>query len=136
MWARTPLKRVDLALASSGGGNGTNWGWADCEGNFGSCAGSEPPVVVYPNPAEGCSVIGGYVYRGCAMPGHHGRYFYSDYCGAFIRSFRLMGAAIGDAMDHSAGFAGINDISTFGEDARGELYIADLGGQVYRIVPQ
>ena len=91
---------------------------------------------------RGCSITGGFVYRGCALPDLHGRYFYSDYCGAWLRSFQ--GVSGGDAqnlLDHTAdvnptigGFT-IDDVTTFGEDARGELYIADQGGQVYRLVP-
>jgi len=102
-----------------------------------------PPVLEYAQ-GPGCSVTGGYVYRGCAMPDIAGRYFYSDYCDPTIRSFQ--GVLLGDAQNVMS-YAGLNSsiasIVSFGEDARGEIYIADYGdlsgssglGEVYRIVP-
>jgi hypothetical protein len=90
---------------------------------------------------RGQAVTGGFVYRGCAMPDLHGRYFYSDFYTAFLRSF--MGVSSGDAQDrqdHTAtldppGSLTIGNVSSFGEDTRGELYIADYDGEIYRIVP-
>jgi len=87
----------------------------------------------------GCSVTGGFVYRGCRMPALHGRYFYSDFCSGFIRS--LSGGDPGTAQDHTAALfpGGTLNVSSFGLDARGELYVVHLGGgsdgAVYEIVP-
>src|SRR5207249_1629629 len=76
------------------------------------------------------SITGGFVYRGCRMPDLRGRYFYSDYCAGFIRSFQgVSGGDAQDVQDHtSAPFpGGTFNVSSFGLDARGELCIADLG---------
>jgi hypothetical protein len=90
---------------------------------------------------KGQAVTGGFVYRGCAMPDLHGRYFYADFYTAFLRSF--MGVSGGDAQDmqdHTAtldppGALAIDNVSSFGEDTRGELYIVDYDGEIYRIAP-
>ena len=89
--------------------------------------------------AEGCSVTGGFVYRGCALPDVHGTYFYGDYCSAFIRSFALAGGVATADADHTAELApggglSIDSIISFGEDARGELYVVDQGGEVFQII--
>src|SRR5947207_6482614 len=87
----------------------------------------------------GCSITGGFVYRGCRMPDLRGRYFYSDFCRGFIRSFRGGGPAT--AQDHTAALfpGGRLNVSSFGLDARGELYVVHRGGgsdgAVYEIVP-
>jgi glucose/arabinose dehydrogenase len=100
------------------------------------------PVLEY-NHGQGCSITGGFAYRGCTMPDLQGRYFYSDACTAFIRSF--LGVSSGDAQnlqDNTADLApggglNIGGVSSFGEDARGELYITDLGGgEVFKVVPE
>jgi len=131
--------------------SGENYGWVLYEGTHcpnPSCGAGAPcnsilnpilPIVEYDHGA-GCSVTGGYVYRGCRMSGLSGRYFYSDFCSAFIKSFRMVGGALTDAHDYTAelspgGGVSIDQITSFGEDARGEIYIADRGGQIYKIVP-
>jgi len=96
----------------------------------------------------GCSITGGFVYRGCRLPDLQGTYFYSDICTPFIRTFRGV-SSNGNAQnlaDRTAetvpgGGLEIDGVSSFGEDARGELYIVDYAdgargaGEVYRIVP-
>ena len=104
------------------------------------CTGAETT-----HPA-GCAITGGFVYRGCRMPDLRGRYFYSDFCAAFIRSFKgVSGGDAQDVQDHTAALApgggrSIDNVTSFGEDARGELYITDWGsgsdGEVYAIVPR
>ena len=142
-------EEVDYRPGSSTGGE--NYGWDTYEGN--ACfespcspAGLTSPVLVYDH-SQGCSVTGGYVYRGCRMPDLHGTYFYSDYCTPFIRTFRgVSGGMAQNQQDRTADLApggglSIGGVSSFGEDARGELYIVDYGGgstgqgEVYRIVP-
>jgi hypothetical protein len=100
------------------------------------------PVLEYSHAGAPCSITGGFVYRGCSMPDLRGTYFYSDYCEAFIRTFR--GVSGGDAQNLAdrtaelrpgAGHA-FDRIASFGEDARGELYIVDyFDGELYEIVP-
>jgi hypothetical protein len=104
-----------------------------------TCASDPTGVPAHP---AGCSVTGGFVYRGCAMPDVAGRYFYSDACNGFIRSFKgVVGSNAQNLAHHTGdvdppGPLSIGGVSSFGEDARGELYIVDYsGGEVFRLVP-
>ncbi|MGH7535539.1 MAG: PQQ-dependent sugar dehydrogenase, partial [Gemmatimonadales bacterium] len=87
-------EEIDVALGSEGGGNGVNYGWSRMEGNhcFGASrcdpTGLALPVLEYSHQ-HGCSVTGGYVYRGAAIPALQGHYFYADLCQGWVRSFRL-----------------------------------------------
>lgn len=145
---------------AAGNPAGVNYGWDDMEGRhcfepMMGCltAGRTLPVLEYCNsgfsdaacstfqPEKGQAVTGGFVYRGCRMPDLRGRYFYSDFYTAFVRSF--MGVSGGNAQNrrnHTAdvdppGALAINNVSSFGEDGRGELYIVDYDGEIFRIVP-
>ena len=141
-------EEIDVLPAGVGG---ANLGWDVFEGGlcyepaplFPSCpaptAGFTFPVREYDH-SQGCAVTGGFVYRGCAMPAVHGTYFYGDYCSAFVRSFTLSGGVAIDDADHTAELApggglSIDSITSFGEDARGELYVVDGGGEVFQIIP-
>jgi hypothetical protein len=81
------------------------------------------------------------VYRGCALPDLRGTYFYSDFCSSFVRTFRgVAGGVAQDERDLSsdlepAGARTLNNVVSFGEDARGEIYLVDQDGELYRIVP-
>jgi hypothetical protein len=92
------------------------------------------PVVDYVNPGDGCAVTGGYVYRGTRLAGLSGTYFYADYCRGWVRSFRYANGQVTDQRDRSnrLGHKG-ETVTSFGEDARGELYIVVRNGKVYRI---
>ncbi len=142
-------EEIDYAPAASTGGE--NYGWDLSEGDHcpnpscdppGPCTlpGYAKPIVEYSQAGTPCSVTGGYVYRGCRMPGLHGTYFYADYCAAFIRTFRVAGGVPTDLRDRTAELApggglSIASITSFGEDARGETYVVDRGGEVFKIVP-
>ena len=89
------------------------------------------PVEVYSH-SLGCSVTGGFVYRGSAVPAARGRYFYGDYCSGIVWSLRLVDGRAPDVRRESFRIEGL---SSFGEDARGELYATSLNGRVYRLVP-
>ncbi len=90
-------------------------------------------MVDYPHDNGACTVIGGYVYRGAAMPGLHGTYFYADYCAHTVHSLRMAGGVATQLTDWPSLDPG-DAITSFGEDARGEIYLlTDVGG-VYRIV--
>lgn len=119
-----------------------NFGWNVQEG-FGcyppsvtSCntANYVQPKVAYANGAEGCSVTGGFVYRGWDIDGLHGTYLYSDYCAAFLRGF-VYDSATGELTAEGEWDVGItSSVPSFGEDSRGELYVLTFGGVVRKIV--
>jgi glucose/arabinose dehydrogenase len=88
------------------------------------------PIAVYPNPSQGCSVTGGFVYRGSAVPAARGRYFYGDYCSGNVWSLRVSG---GRAAQVRREPFRVDGLTSFGEDARGELYLVSHGGTVYRL---
>jgi glucose/arabinose dehydrogenase len=129
-------EEVDVVGPASTGGE--NYGWRIMEGNQcyggGSCdrTGLTLPVLDYGHN-QGCSIIGGYVYRGSAMPGLRGRYFYTDFCAAWIRSFRRSGGVVLDQREYD--FLDSSEFPTsFGEDGDGELYVTTDAGNVYKIV--
>ncbi len=135
------FEEVDVGVASRRGGE--NYGWNIMEGN--SCyapasgcsmAGLTLPVLDYGH-GDGCSITGGYVYRGCRMPGYAGTYFYGDYCAGFVRSFRLENGRAVDQRDWTSaiGRGLIRNITSFGVDLDGEVYVVDYHGEVYRVVP-
>ena len=132
-------EEVSVSTAAAGAGRGVNFGWRIMEGPdcFGtsSCdqTGLELPVVWYDH-GRGCSITGGFVYRGAAIPALQGHYFYSDYCSGFVRSFRLEDGAAVDQYNWPTLAPGTN-VPGFGRDAAGELYILGANGVVYRIVP-
>jgi cysteine-rich repeat protein len=138
------IEEVSYEPALSPGG--LNYGWDIFEGAecfepdpAPDCPNSPPgfefPVYEFAHPA-GCSITGGHVYRGCAMPLLHGIYFFSDYCTSFVHTFEISGGIMTNFIDRSSELgAGLSSVSSFGEDARGELYILNLGGSVWRVVP-
>ena len=131
-------EEIDVAPRAEGGGRGLDYGWNVMEGSLcyggGSCdrTGLVLPVAEYPHD-QGCSVTGGYVYRGTAVPAIQGQYFYADYCQGWVRSFRFRDGAASDPREWPALAPG-GPVASFGEDANGELYVLDAGGSVYRIV--
>ncbi len=129
------------------GASGLNFGWDCMEGNLctgeTSCTCNSPtltmPVQTYSHKA-GSAVIGGYRYRGNALCGWQGTYFYADYYSAQIWSFGFDGTSITNPKNrtsqlHRAGTPWIQDIASFGEDDGGEIYIVDHNGKVFEIVP-
>ena len=132
-------EEIDVSTAASGRGRGVNYGWRIMEGSFcynaSSCvrAGLTEPVLDYTH-ADGCSVTGGYVYRGSAVPALTGLYLYADYCSGWVRSFRLSGGAATEQKDWASLRPG-GQILSFGEDPRGELYVMTAAGKVFRIEP-
>ncbi len=116
------------------GAVGANYGWNIYEGfhNYkaGSIPGAIPPIAEYDH-SQGCSITGGYVYRGTKMPALQGYYLYADYCnGNMWTAFRSNN--IWQAVRFlTPGFS----VSSFGEDQAGELYVTDYSGKVWRIDP-
>lgn len=119
---------------------GANFGWPDSEGARCFLV-SDCDLDAFTLPAaeydhdEGCSIIGGHVYRGRAIPELAGHYFFGDWCGMWVRSFRYAAGGVTDEVDWSADLAGAGQINAFGVDGAGELYIANFAGTVARIVP-
>jgi glucose/arabinose dehydrogenase len=116
------------------GTGGLNLGWNLMEGKHcytSACTqqGLTLPVLEYSH-SDGCSVTGGYVYRGTALPSLRGHYFYADYCEGWIRSFRWDGSTAADQRSWDLGSVG--SITSFGEDAARELYLTSSNGRVYR----
>lgn len=137
-------EEVNVQPATSGGG--ANYGWPVMEGahcvDAAACdtTGMVPPVLEYSH-AEGAVVIGGYVYGGPTIPLLAGRYLYADHGRGWVRSFRYEAGQAVDLQDQSADLKlPAWAISSFGEDAQGELYLTilttpDEAGKVYRIAP-
>jgi glucose/arabinose dehydrogenase len=140
-------EEINFQPASSRGGE--NYGWRVMEGTRCNIPGDllpcddasfTPPIHEYSHtsaPDGGFSVTGGYVYRG-PIPDLQGIYFFADYVSSQIWSFRFDGTNKTDFANRtaevSADAGSVQSISSFGEDASGNLYIVDLDGEVFRIV--
>lgn len=118
------------------GTSGQNFGWSIMEGDecydADTCdkTGLTMPVAQYTHE-YGCSVIGGYVYRGTALPALAGIYLFADYCSGNLWGLIPNGK---DAWTISGILATRFNPSSFAQDAKGELYLCDLNGGIYRIV--
>ena len=126
--------------AVAAGASGLNYGWNIWEGSicFPSGAACNPAGVTMPlidyDHGDGCSVTGGYVYRGSALPEVAGRYFYSDFCGGWLRSFFVAQGAATERIDW--GIMPVGNIQSFGVDSKNELYVMTSAGGVYKLVRQ
>jgi len=151
-------RREEVSFHAGGTPGGLNYGWDCMEGidcsnlspsscTVVGCVCNSPALTlpIHDYNQVGTSrqaVTSGYVYRGCAIPDLRGEYFFADYATAEIWSLRYTGSYIAAAtVRHTAlvppaGQGTIASISSFGEDANGEIYICDLfGGEVFKIVP-
>ncbi len=132
---QSSFEEVSVVDAAVGG---LNLGWNVMEGmscfDDANCdqSGLVLPVLQYDNNAGNCSITGGYVYRGSDLSGLQGHYFYSDYCGGFLRSFRFNGGAAADEQDWGLN---LGAVTSFGQDSAGELYVIVAAGAVLKIVP-
>jgi glucose/arabinose dehydrogenase len=150
----------EINYVPSPSAGGRNFGWRMMEANHcynnsqpfncdppaATCSGVPPckdpsftdPIAEYGH-GIGCSITGGFVYRGCLMPGFGGIYFYGDYCSGFIKSLRVVGGVATDPRDWTAqlnpGQTLTNSLTGFGVDEQGEAYIVDRKGTVLRILP-
>jgi glucose/arabinose dehydrogenase len=115
-----------------------NYGWRVWEGRARFTVGQRVnprgtlvfPLAVYSH-SQGCSVTGGYVYRGKAVASARGRYFYGDYCSGTIWSLRTSRGKL-TARPRREPFS-VSNLSSFGEDSAGELYATSLDGTVYKL---
>jgi glucose/arabinose dehydrogenase len=131
-------EEVDAAAAPSAG-KGINYGWSILEGTHCRIAGCNssgltPPVTEYGHTNFACSVTGGHVYRGTRVTQLIGHYLYADLCNGFVGSFVLAGGAATQARDWTSQLSPGSGIVSFGEDARGDVYIVTYSGPVFRIV--
>jgi glucose/arabinose dehydrogenase len=90
-----------------------------------------PPILQYSHD-EGCSVTGGFVYRGEAIPSAVGHYFYGDYCSGLVWSFAVRDGRAADEKRHPFQ---VESLASFGEDLAGELYLLSLDGEIFRLAP-
>ena len=134
-------------IAAGDSDAGGNFGWRCYEGNntynTSGCPSSSTMIFPVHEYAQGgspyrCSITGGVVYRGSAIPDLQGTYFFGDYCSNQIWSFVWDGGdGINSLQDRTSELApnvgSIASISSFGEDADGNIYICDLGGEVFII---
>jgi len=128
-------EEIDLQTATSIGGQ--NYGWRHMEGThcFNPFSNCQTPALVLPvaeySHADGCSVTGGYRYRGSSFRRMQGLYFYGDYCSGTI--WMLSQQPNGSFASREVLSTNLS-ISSFGEDANGELYVADLAGAIYQVI--
>jgi Glucose / Sorbosone dehydrogenase len=144
-------EEVDFAPSSGAGavsGAGVNYGWNCREGTIAypepalacaSASGFVDPVFDYPHQdpgdgsAHGCSIIGGYVVRDASLGDLYGRYVYTDFCTAEVRSQQLPALAGGIVTGDRSEDLKIDEPTSFGEDSCGRLYVVSDGGAVYRL---
>jgi glucose/arabinose dehydrogenase len=132
-------EEVDVARAADGGGRGLDYGWNRMEGSH--CfhailgcdqAGLAPPLTEYGHGSGDCAVIGGYVYRGPAIPALVGTYLFADECTGTIRAIPAAGPP---GQPPVVVLESHRTISSFGEDEVGELYLTDLAsGDLLQVV--
>jgi glucose/arabinose dehydrogenase len=133
-------EEVDRATYfSAPAGKGLNWGWHVMEGRHCyspstgcNTSGKTLPPVEYDHNGGRCAVTGGYVYRGTAIPALVGAYVFGDYCsGEIWYTTATSTAAAPKTLLLDTAF----NVSSFGEDQAGELYVCDLNGGVYKVMP-
>jgi len=130
-------EEVDFQLATSQGGE--NYGWNEMEGTHCyllNCetSGMTLPVYEYPTHVDGsCAVTGGFVYRGLTYDGMQGIYFLGDYCNGVITGLQMDGSIWQNQLLLDTNI----NISSFGEDESGEVYLADIAtGTIYHLIEQ
>lgn len=128
------IEEIDFMPA--GRARGANFGWRVFEGNARRtnerAPGAVPPVYTYRHSGGNCSVTGGYVVRDRALRSLYGRYLFADFCVAGVRSIRLARPRA-RGLAKVRGAKSVGQISAFGEDAAGRVYVLSLAGPVYRL---
>lgn len=129
------LEEINVEPASRGG---LNYGWNTMEGDQcyrdRSCdrSGLVMPKVTFTHVGNNCSVTGGFVYRGRAIPALAGTYFYSDYCAGWLKSFKMVNGAVAEQKTWTV--PNLGHVVSFGEDGSGELYIISESGKVWKMI--
>ncbi len=134
-------EEINVSLAPNAG-RALNFGWRLMEGFlcFNPSSNCNPggltlPVLDYPHLSGACSVTGGYVYRGSVMPALQSTYFYADFCAGFVRSFRYQNGQATEQTEWPLLSPPGSFVTSFGEDASGELYITTQGGGLFKFIP-
>ena len=136
------LRREEINFQPASSAGGENYGWRLKEGTLPHIVGpANPPALIDPiheyNRQDGRSIIGGYVYRGEAIPELQGTYFFADFHSSHVWSFRYDGTDISDFTELDGELtveAGeLRAIASFGEDEAGELYMVSLRGDLFKI---
>ena len=131
--------REEIDFEPAGSKGGRNYGWNLKEGTlpFQSSDGGArtvPPIYEYETGRDGtCAVVGGFVYRGRRIPGLRGAYVFADFCQGRIMALRQKA---GKVVEHRALGPVVPELSSFGQDNDGELYVLSLEGPVYRLDPK
>jgi glucose/arabinose dehydrogenase len=128
----------EIDFVRRGRGAGANFGWRPFEGRSRYTPGEDapghvPPVIQRYHSGGNCSITGGVVVRDPGLPALAGRYVFGDYCRGRIESARL---SSGRARSVRRGRLRVDLLSSFGEDARGRVYVTSLEGPVYRLAPR
>jgi glucose/arabinose dehydrogenase len=131
------IEEIDFAPSAEGTGRGWNFGWNDLEGSR-PFSGDEPapdavpPIFEYDRSEGGCSVTGGYVYRGEKIPALEGAYLFSDWCDGRIRALVERDGVV--IAERDLGVE-TTEVTTFGQGPDGELYVASGDKGLFRIDP-
>jgi glucose/arabinose dehydrogenase len=127
----------EVHFQPAGSTGGENYGWRIMEGThcFDPRQGCDQsglvlPIAEYSHAEGGCSITGGYVYRGQQFPAMQGVYFFGDYCSGIIWSLQRDG----DRWEMTGRLESSVTISSFGEDVNGEVYVVDHNGAVYQLI--
>jgi len=134
-------EEIDVAVAPNAGRQ-ANYGWRLMEGflcfnpsmNCNS-GGLTLPLLDYPHLSGACAVTGGYVYRGSALAAMQGTYFYGDFCAGFVKSFRYRNGQPTEETEWPLLSPPGGFVTSFGEDAAGELYVMTQGGGLFKVIP-
>ncbi|MEX0666592.1 MAG: PQQ-dependent sugar dehydrogenase [Acidimicrobiia bacterium] len=130
-------EEINVSPAAQGAGDGWNFGWnvfeAEERYRDGDTNGPAlPPLLSLSRDDGNCSVIGGFVYRGTTIPDLVGAYVYADYCNGRLRYVRESNTEVEEK--GSLGVS-LDEVSSFGEDNDGELYVLSQSSGLYRIDP-
>jgi len=129
------IEEIDVAPVSVAG---LDYGWSNMEGSTcfrtSDCetAGQVLPAIEYSH-SDGCSVTGGYVYRGSAIPELAGHYFYGDYCNGWVRSAVIEDNGTVGEIYPWFGARTLGSLTSFGVDGDGELYATTADGTVWKL---
>jgi glucose/arabinose dehydrogenase len=140
--------REEINVVALAPADAYNFGWPTFEGTMSPplrCGVSEfavtdptPPILEYTH-GDGCSITGGYVYRGSAIPELVGWYLYSDFCTPFLRALRMEAGALAESVDLTSQVevrgGALQNVTSFGTDQAGEIYVLDRDGELYQLLP-